>query len=264
VIQDIGGRIIYWNQSAARMFGLISEDVVGRPIHEVLGIDKALSDEATARVLASGEWRRVVGLPGPGGRQLLLDSHLTLVRDEAGRPKSILTINTDITARVAMEERLRRTERLEAVGQLTGGVAHDFNNLLTVILGNAEALNEELADRADLLGLGEMIGRAAARGAALTHQLLAFAQRQTLDPRPIDPRALLSDMSACTCGPGATRERPPEPLPQRQGCHAARRNADDRNRECRARPGLCGQERRRGARRLCQDHGDGQRNGHIT
>jgi PAS domain S-box-containing protein len=194
-IREIDGPIIYWNQSAARMFGRNASEVVGRPAHEVLGLDKALWEEATARVLELGEWRREVKLPGPDGRPLVLDSHLTLVRDEAGRPKSILTINTDITARVAMEERLRQTERLEAVGQLTGGVAHDFNNLLTVILGAAEALSEELADRTELQALGETIGRAAARGAALTHQLLAFAQRQALDPRPIDPQALLSETS---------------------------------------------------------------------
>jgi nitrogen-specific signal transduction histidine kinase len=127
---------------------------------------------------------------------VVIDSHLSLVRDEAGRPKSILTINTDITARVAVEERLRQAERLEAVGQFTGGVAHDFNNLLTVILGNAEMMIDAAETQADVQELSVMIKRAAERGAALTQRLLAFAQRQALEPRSVDPQALLSEISS--------------------------------------------------------------------
>jgi nitrogen-specific signal transduction histidine kinase/ActR/RegA family two-component response regulator len=125
-----------------------------------------------------------------------LDSHLSLIRDEAGRPKSILGISTDISERVAIEERLRQAERLDAVGQLTGGVAHDFNNLLTVILGNAGILVEELTDREDLRALAEMVKGAAERGAALTSRLLAFARSQALEPRSTDLHQLLLDMHA--------------------------------------------------------------------
>jgi PAS domain S-box-containing protein len=196
IVRDIPGRILYWNESAVRTLGVSAADAVGRPIHEVLGVDPALIDEATEQVLAHGEWRRVIRQAGRGGETFVLDGHLCLIRDEAGAPKSILSISADITARVAIEERLRQAEQLKAVGQLTGGVAHDFNNLLTVILGSTEALNEALPDREDLLALGEMTRRAAERGAALTHRLLAFAQQQALDPRVIDPRSFLPDADA--------------------------------------------------------------------
>jgi PAS domain S-box-containing protein len=193
MVRDIAGRVTFWNASAAGLFGLSSEEVLGRPIHEVLGIDRALSEAATARVIRDGEWRRVINLPAIDGRPLVIDSHLTLVRDEAGEPKSILTINSDITAQVAMEERLHKAERLEALGQLTGGIAHDFNNLLTVITINADVMIRTLADREDLCNLAEMTKQAARRGAALTHRLLAFARQQILEPMSIDVHALLAD-----------------------------------------------------------------------
>jgi PAS domain S-box-containing protein len=195
IVEDLAGRVLYWNESATRLLGVAAEEAVGRPIHEVLGIDPALPAEATARVMEAGEWRRTVNLPTRDGRELVIDSHLSLVRDEAGRPKSILSINTDITAQVAVEERLRQAERLEAVGQFTGGVAHDFNNLLTVILGNAEIMIDATEIPAEVQELSVMIKRAAERGAALTQRLLAFAQRQALEPRSVDPAALLAETS---------------------------------------------------------------------
>ncbi|CAN5345251.1 hypothetical protein BH10PSE14_BH10PSE14_44060 [soil metagenome] len=193
MVRDIGGEVTFWNASAARLHGLSSDEVMGRPIHEVLGIDRAFTEAATARVLQDGEWRRVITLSAPDGRARVLDSHMTLVRDEAGQPKSILTINSDITVQSEMEERLHKAERLEALGQLTGGIAHDFNNLLTVISLNADIMIQVLADRQDMLNLAEMTKQAAKRGAALTHRLLAFARQQVLEPVSIDIRALLAD-----------------------------------------------------------------------
>src|SRR5690606_22002972 len=83
-----------------------------------------------------------------------------------------------------LEAQLRASQRLEAVGQLTGGLAHDFNNLLTVVLGNAELLEEQLPDGLEH-ELVRMIRAAAERGSSLTQRLLAFARRQALDARPL-------------------------------------------------------------------------------
>ncbi len=92
-----------------------------------------------------------------------------------------------------MAESLQQSQRLEAVGQLTGGVAHDFNNLLTVIIGNTELLQEQLDDD-DLAAMTEMISNAAHRGAELTHRLLAFARRQPLEPRSMDLSELIASV----------------------------------------------------------------------
>ncbi|WP_426524702.1 ATP-binding protein [Bradyrhizobium sp. McL0615] len=93
----------------------------------------------------------------------------------------------------ANEAQVRQAQKMEAVGQLTGGVAHDFNNILTVITGTIEILGEAVRDRPQLVQITDMISAAAARGADLTRHLLAFARRQPLQPRNTDVNALVID-----------------------------------------------------------------------
>jgi signal transduction histidine kinase len=93
----------------------------------------------------------------------------------------------------ATESQVRQAQKMEAIGQLTGGVAHDFNNLLTVITGTIEILAEAVSDRPHLAQIANMISAAAARGADLTRHLLAFARRQPLQPRCTDVNALVVD-----------------------------------------------------------------------
>ncbi len=194
LVWDIEGRVVYWNRSAETIYGPLSPAAVGRSAHEVLRIDLAELTQDIATLLGAGELRKVVTRIAADGRQAVIESHQTLVRDAAGHPKSILAINTDISERVKIEERLRQAQRLDAIGQLTGGVAHDFNNLLTVILGSAEILVEDLSHDTELHALADVTKRAAERGAALTQRLLAFARRQALESRAIDLSALLFDM----------------------------------------------------------------------
>lgn len=100
----------------------------------------------------------------------------------------------DLTAQKEIEARLEQVQRLEAIGQLTGGVAHDFNNLLTVILGNADALADRLNDDQSSRLLAEMTRTAAQRGADLTNRLLAFARLQPLEPKTCNIPQLLHRM----------------------------------------------------------------------
>ena len=117
-----------------------------------------------------------------------------VIRDEHGKGVRMVGSMLDATAQRELEAQLRQAQRLEAVGQLTGGVAHDFNNLLTVILSNAELLERRLSHDEQLHMLAEMTRIAAERGAELTSRLLAFSRRQTLDPKPSDIAALLRGM----------------------------------------------------------------------
>jgi nitrogen-specific signal transduction histidine kinase len=96
--------------------------------------------------------------------------------------------------RYRTEEQLAHAQRLDAVGQLTGGVAHDFNNMLTVISGNLQLLEPDLADRPQSQQILGSALRAVGRGAELTRKLLAFARRQRLNPQSIDPRKLLHEL----------------------------------------------------------------------
>src|SRR3954468_15187561 len=93
----------------------------------------------------------------------------------------------------ATEAQVRQAQKMEAIGQLTGGVAHDFNNILTVITGTIEILADAVKDRPQLVGIANMISAAAERGADLTRHLLAFSRRQPLQPRATDVNALVVD-----------------------------------------------------------------------
>ena len=101
----------------------------------------------------------------------------------------------DTTEQREIEEQLRHSQKMEAIGQLTGGVAHDFNNLLTVILGNLDNLQRHLPDSPEAQRMAGAIMRAAGRAATLTHRLLAFARRQPLEPKPIEVNRLVAGMS---------------------------------------------------------------------
>lgn len=118
-----------------------------------------------------------------------------LLCDPGGRPLRFLGCHLDVTERRLLEEQLRHSQRMEAVGQLAGGVAHDFNNLLTVIQGNAELLREEAglspAEREETLS---ELSSAAERAAVLTRQLLTFSRRQRLEARPLDLNSVVQNL----------------------------------------------------------------------
>jgi PAS domain S-box-containing protein len=107
--------------------------------------------------------------------------------------RGVLVSARDITQRRAMEEQLRQSQRMEAIGQLTGGIAHDFNNLLTVMVGNLELLKRDLEPGSRSWLLVDGVHQAAERGAALVSHLLAFSRKQTLMPRTLNPNALVRD-----------------------------------------------------------------------
>ena len=109
-----------------------------------------------------------------------------IARDEAGRPRRLVGVMADVSEQRALEAQLRQAQKMEAVGQLAGGVAHDFNNLLSVILGTAELVRGAVPPGSTLAADLDEITRAARRGAQLTRQLLAFSRRQKLRPRVVD------------------------------------------------------------------------------
>ncbi|MEI4262590.1 PAS domain S-box protein, partial [Roseovarius sp. D0-M9] len=116
------------------------------------------------------------------------------IRDGEGRAVRVLGSMSDISDQLQMEERLRQSQKLEAVGQLTGGVAHDFNNLLTIIIGNTELIQSNLDEGDPLRYYADITAMAADRGADLTNRLLAFSRKQALQPQVIDLNAVITGM----------------------------------------------------------------------
>ena len=110
--------------------------------------------------------------------------------------QSIASLLTSAIQRSRTEERLAHAQRLDAVGQLTGGVAHDFNNLLTVVLGNLQLLETELSGQQGLQEIIDSALRAVERGSYLTRRLLTFARRQPLQPRPVVPQPLMEELGS--------------------------------------------------------------------
>jgi PAS domain S-box-containing protein len=113
------------------------------------------------------------------------------VFDRDGRFIGYRGTATDLTKQREAEQQLRQSQKMEAIGQLTGGVAHDFNNVLTVITGSIDILTDSLSDKPQLAAIARMIEEAATRGADLTRQLLAFARKQPLQPRDTDINNLI-------------------------------------------------------------------------
>ena len=128
------------------------------------------------------------------GRTLDVVDRGLVLRDDAGEPVRVLGSTTDVTELRGLEQKLRQSQKLEAVGQLTGGIAHDFNNLLTIIVGSAEVLADLHADDPRARELAETTMQAAERGASLINHLLTFARRQALAPRQLHPGQLLTGL----------------------------------------------------------------------
>jgi signal transduction histidine kinase/CheY-like chemotaxis protein len=126
----------------------------------------------------------------------ILERYSSPVRDKTLNYYGRIWTFRDITERRHLEEQFRQAQKMEAIGQLTGGIAHDFNNLLTVILGCSEAIGDQVREDSRLSKMAEMIMGAAQRGADLTHRMLAFARRQTLQPRLVNVNQLLADLES--------------------------------------------------------------------
>ncbi|MFC3069495.1 response regulator [Phenylobacterium soli] len=129
------------------------------------------------------------------GQYRVLQDQGVVAPSEDGQAREIFGVILDATDRKQLEEQLTQARKMEAVGQLTGGVAHDFNNLLTVVLGNVDMLGRKAEDEARRQRRIEAIRLATERGRDLTRQLLAFSRRQHLSPVSLDVNALIRDFS---------------------------------------------------------------------
>jgi len=175
MVRGLDHCVLYWNLSAERLYGWTAPEALGRNIPELLHRDPAGFLAATATALAKGEWVGEIEETTKDGKHLTVEGRWTLLRDEQGNPKSILSINTDITARKKLELQFLRAQRMESIGTLAGGIAHDLNNVLSPIIMSLDLLKIYVREP-KALDILAMIGSSARRGADMVNQVLSFAR----------------------------------------------------------------------------------------
>lgn len=197
VVKDAEGRLSLANRAAAAMLGAPEEALIGRRDGDLFPADQAeASRRADAETLALGRAVVTQGEVAPFSAPAPRVLRTTRVPMRAEEGRFLVAVSEDITDRQVIEERLRQSQKMEAVGQLTGGLAHDFNNLLGVIIGNLDVLAEQVEGQGE--GSGEVGAvlqgalEAALRGAELTKGLLAFARRQPLQIRRLAVNELVA------------------------------------------------------------------------
>jgi PAS domain S-box-containing protein len=196
---DASTNTIWWSDAYETVFGYAKTDVgpgLESWLHHLHAEDRPRVLESINAALRGGraQWSEEYRFIAASGAGFDMIDRALIIRDGAGKPVRMIGSMVDVTERRRLEAQLRQSQRLDAIGQLTGGVAHDFNNLLTVILGNAEALVESAGENRALADLAQTTLHAALRGAELTGRLLAFARKQALHPQPTDIAALLANM----------------------------------------------------------------------
>lgn len=198
VVKDYAQRrFVLANRSAEELYRIPAATALGKSVYDLF--DKATADAIHARdeqsLRAGGElFLHEDAVTLPDGRTHYLTSKRTCIRDSEGKPEYLLNVIEDVTERRLVQQQLQQAQRMEVVGQLTGGLAHDFNNLLHIIIGNLDLLALDVQGNAEAVEKVEAVLKASLRGAELTAQLLAFSRRQSLAPRPLQLNDLLQGL----------------------------------------------------------------------
>ncbi|WP_435100357.1 PAS-domain containing protein [Arhodomonas sp. AD133] len=195
---DAQGRLVTWNPQYLQILGLPAERIhTGMPLQEVQALLPPVASEnrtPEGTALATGELNQRRQHQPQAFERHFTDGRVVEFRSRPMPDGGFVTLYSDLTARKTVEAQLRQSQKMEVLGQLTGGVAHDFNNLLAAVTGNLQLLDDDpaLADRHRRYARRALA--AAERGASLTARLLAFARKQRLAPQPTDVDSLVNGM----------------------------------------------------------------------
>jgi PAS domain S-box-containing protein len=190
--------ITFWNHAAERVYGWAEVEVLGKQSDELLqtswpgpGGREGMVSSLRERSAWDGEIEQTTR----AGERIAVEVSIHLVRDERGVPQTGIAVTQDVTERKRLEEQLRQSQKMEAIGLLAGGVAHDFNNILAIIVGFAEVATRNLAAGRPVDEALEEVSSAARRGAELTRKLLTLSRKQIVQPRAVDVVATVSEFT---------------------------------------------------------------------
>ena len=188
-----GGTITFWSHGAETMYGYSKDCARGQNVHELL---RTVSKQGLENVLEclgkNKKWEGELEHTTADGKRVQIASRMVEITQDDST--YILETAQDVTERHSLEEKLRQSQKMEAIGRLAGGVAHDFNNLLGIILGSSELIIGS-SDPARMRAKAEEIVKAAERGANLTRQLLAFSRKQIVEPKILNLNEKIGDLA---------------------------------------------------------------------
>ena len=194
-VVDSRGKRLYNSPSYEKILGYMPHELggttAGNEIHPE-DWEKVQKAAADARCTGKGTNLEYRMRHKNGGWRILESRASTIVK--GGKVEKLIIVNRDVTERKRLEEQFRQSQKMEAVGRLSGGVAHDFNNLLGVIIGYGEIVQEGTAPDSPLRSCVDEMLKAGHRAAGLTRQLLAFSRQQVMDPRVLDLNVVVKDM----------------------------------------------------------------------
>ena len=194
LVRDMEDRLLFWNVRAERIYGWKSEEVLGKNICDLFyRKNRAPYDAAKKELLATGGWEGELRHLTRDGKEIVAESRWTLLLDKEEHPRSVLSVNTNVTDKKKMEAQLLRAQRMESIGTLAGGIAHDINNLLSPIMMSIRLLQMRTADE-DSLRLIATLQSSAERGAGLMKQVLSFARGVQGDRILLQPRDLIREI----------------------------------------------------------------------
>ena len=195
-VKDCQGRYLLVNRRFEELFHVTGEGIAGRTDHDLFPKERADAFRSfDQRVLVAGKAMESEELVPQDDALHTYISIKAPLRDETGALYGVCGISTDFTERKRLEQQLRESQKIEAIGRLAGGIAHDFNNLITVINGYSQLLRTALRNDSQLREKVDEIYKAGEQASALTQQLLAFGRRQRVQPKVLDLNELLGQMA---------------------------------------------------------------------
>jgi two-component system, cell cycle sensor histidine kinase and response regulator CckA len=194
-VVDVSGNRLYNSPSYQKLLGYPPEELrQTKGIEQIHPDDRRKVIEAAEEAKRSGVGRSVeYRIKHKDGHWVTLESTASVVRNRFGKIEKLVIVNRDITERKDLEKQLLLSQKLEAIGRLSGGVAHDFNNLLGVILGYSEELQKHIPTEDPYREAVDEIQNAGKRAASLTQQLLTFSRKQVFEPQVLDVPAIVAE-----------------------------------------------------------------------
>lgn len=175
-VRDLDDRIQYWNRSAELLYGWAAAEVVGKDTKTFLYRELPPAFQIAHRTVSDkGEWHGELKQVTRAGQEVIVQCRWTMVRDNKGRPRSVLAVNTDITEAKKAEAQFLRVQRMESLGTLAGGIAHDLNNMLTPLTMGIQLLQMKQLDESSQ-SLLKTMEASCARGTQMVKQILSFAR----------------------------------------------------------------------------------------